>query len=127
MEYVYGVPHLKRSKRGVDQPGNDRERGVSWCQRPIEAAADWHSAVLIDFLSEFMLIWNPQERLSAAACLKKATELGLFHGMYLNLGTLTPALGRILSSFKEEAPTIILGSLWQHESKSFVGTNRKCH
>jgi hypothetical protein len=74
-----------------------------------------------------MLIWNPQKRLSAAACLKKATELGLFHGMYLNLGTLTRTLGRNFCSIKEEVPTIILEPLWQHESKSFMGTNRKCH
>lgn len=64
-EYVYGFP-----------PGIP-SRMKDWYADIIEAAKDWDSDPLINLLSSSMLKINPQERLSASECLKKASKLHL--------------------------------------------------
>lgn len=98
-----------------------RHGGLSWCKHLIKALVDWNSDALINFLAAFMLKHDPQERLSAAACLKTGSEIGLFDGMFQETGNATPKLGSgghpTLAS-KREAPTIILGPLWQDQTGS---------
>lgn len=72
IEFVYdGFSQIKRQKLGEEGPTDIRARGLNWCRRLIAAADDWDSDILVDFLTTYMLKWDPGERLSAAACLKK--------------------------------------------------------
>ncbi|KAK5283274.1 hypothetical protein LTR98_011376 [Exophiala xenobiotica] len=57
-----------------------RSWGKSWCQSLIETADDWDSDTLIHFITTYMLRWQPEEPESAADCLKKGLERGLFDG-----------------------------------------------
>jgi len=119
MEYVYGLPRLKKQPRAANPGGNGKARGLSWCRRLIAAVADWDSDALIDFLAASMLKYDPRERLPAAACLKKASEIGLFSGLFQETGSSTPKIGQECAALvsKEEAPTFILGPLWQDQTR----------
>jgi len=45
---------------------------------------------VIDFLTRHMLRWEPQKRLSAAKCLRTASQIGLFDETILQTGNRTP-------------------------------------
>lgn len=89
MEGLYGLPRDTRRK-GVTERGKIRQQAFDWCSRIIDAAEDWESDRMIDFLKEYMLKWEPTDRQSAAECLSTAIEIGLFEETLLRTGSLTP-------------------------------------
>ncbi|KAI9888435.1 MAG: hypothetical protein M1814_006940 [Vezdaea aestivalis] len=90
LEYIYGFP-TQHSRRKT----TIKERALAWCRRLIEYANDWDSDRLMDLLVTAMLQMQPQERLSAEACLRKGYE---------------PPASAVCH--EEEAPTVILDGLW---------------
>ncbi len=88
MDFVYGLP--KHPEIGHQNPkGEVQFWGKTWCRYVMKKAEDWDSDRLIDFLTKYMLKLEPLERLSAAECLRTASEIGLFHNP-LQTGNLTP-------------------------------------
>lgn len=61
-QYAYSLPH----------PGSGS--GLAWCMRIVEELNDWESDDLIDLLSN-MVIVEARRRLSARACLERASQL----------------------------------------------------
>lgn len=116
-EFVYdGFSQIKQQKASRKYPANTRAWALDWCRRLIEAADDLESDILIDFLTKYMLKWDPYKRLSAADCLSKGLEIGLFNGTFSNTGNITPRSqvqqGADNTSV-ENASTLLMGSLWR--------------
>ncbi|KAK5214957.1 Protein kinase protein rad53 [Exophiala xenobiotica] len=87
-KFVYG---LRRYKNPKDFDKRQlRSWGKSWCQSLIETADDWDSDTLIHFITTYMLRWQPEEPESAADCLKKGLERGLFDGDSSQKGSAKP-------------------------------------
>ncbi|KIW39692.1 uncharacterized protein PV06_08282 [Exophiala oligosperma] len=92
MEGLYGLPNGP----GDPPPKDVKERRKTqpqffiWCSSIIEAAEDWESDPMIDFLKSHMLKLEPTDRRSAADCLTTAHEIGLFEEIALRTGNLTP-------------------------------------
>ncbi|KIW24859.1 hypothetical protein, variant [Cladophialophora immunda] len=91
MKYIYGFRQNIESEN-LEATAELRLRGQVWCNSLIEEADDWDSDKVIDFLTKYMLRWEPRERLSAAECLSTASEIGLFDDSILQIGTLMPRL-----------------------------------
>ena len=113
MQYIYGLPQYRQAgtrKRGI------QSWGLAWCQLLLDNAHDWDSDYVIDFLTNHMLRWEAQERLSAAECLKNAINIGLFDGSAEQTGSVTPRLQLdrdLPNSTTDEASTPLIGPLWQ--------------
>lgn len=60
-QYGYSLP-----------PNSGQERGRRWCQTIIRTLNDWDSDPLIDFLSNNMLVFEPERRYSAEDCYPEA-------------------------------------------------------
>ena len=55
---------------GYGLPGNSGGAiGSQWCRKIVEEASDWESEHMIDFLRRCMIVWRPEPRYSASACL----------------------------------------------------------
>lgn len=112
MRFVYGLPekssagNIKGKEKGKAKHETVPFGGKSWCQRLIDSAADWESDDLIDFLTQHMLRWDPQERMSAAECLRRAFEINLFSEPIAQTGGLTPRLPSAYDT--EELSTFII-------------------
>ncbi len=68
-----------------------------------------------------MLRINPEERLSADACLIKGFDLGLFDGHPLDSGSATLTRQTTLQgevSDDDSSTTILLGALWDTKEES---------
>ena len=52
---------------GYGLPGQGR--GLEWCKNVMDEANSWESESMIDFLRNYMIVWNPEQRYSAGACL----------------------------------------------------------
>lgn len=96
MEGLYGLPVSSRPEKTKDR-GLAQQQAFNWCQLIIDAADDWESDVMIDFLRRYMLKWKPTDRQSAAECLSAAVEIGLFDESLLQTGTPTPRPASIKS------------------------------
>ena len=114
MEFMYGLCQY-------EEPGNLGSRkefqlwGQAWCRFLITAADDWDSDKVIDFIIEYMLRWEPHERLPAAECSKTASIMGLFDGAFSKTGQLTPKLQptKGATDVDTEEEWIVMGPLWQ--------------
>ena len=92
-QYAYGLPRQ-------DLPFI-RE---NWYQKLIRSAEDWDSEDLVDFLSSGMLVMDPRKRLSARACLQRASKLRVTTPLAWNLEdnlrtptrAVTPILGDVV-------------------------------
>ncbi len=114
LEYVYGLP-TQRSHAHMGGETAMRERGLAWCCSLVNYANDWEDDRLIDLLANAMLRMEPRGRLSAGACLTKGNELGVFDEPSGGSGHTAPTRTRPRASTirnKGEAPTIIVGALW---------------
>lgn len=119
LEYVYGLPTLRTQAR-MNGKAVLREHGLAWCCRLVEYANDWDSDSLINLLTTEMLQMDAGQRLSARNCLTRAHERGLFDDSSAGVGRTTPTRPMVLTSGmrnEEEAPTIIMGALWDAERK----------
>ncbi|KIW24853.1 uncharacterized protein PV07_10541 [Cladophialophora immunda] len=115
MEGLYGLPRDTRRKN-VKQPNEIQRQALGWCQLIIEAAEDWESDSMIDFLRGCMIIWEPAKRLPADECVQKGLEAGLFTGVFSQTGNVTPRLqpdGGTGDVNIKEASTV-MGPLWQN-------------
>ncbi|KAK5259829.1 MAPK-activated protein kinase Srk1 [Exophiala xenobiotica] len=89
MEGLYGLPVDPRPKKPDDR-GKIQQHAFNWCKIIIDAAADWESDVMIDFLRRYLLKWKATDRRSATECLNTAIGIGLFDEYPLQTGTSTP-------------------------------------
>ncbi|KAK7908891.1 hypothetical protein LTR80_012274, partial [Exophiala xenobiotica] len=64
MEGLYGLPVDPRPKKPDDR-GKIQQHAFNWCKIIIDAAADWESDVMIDFLRRYLLKWKATDRRSA--------------------------------------------------------------
>ncbi|KAL9028236.1 MAG: hypothetical protein Q9196_003370 [Gyalolechia fulgens] len=118
-QYVYGLPQANKQKRGQDKRSTMKEWGLTWCRRVVYEANDWDSDALIDLLTTSMLQIEPEERLSADACLAKGYDLGLFHDHSRDSGSATPTQQTALpgkSSDDDGTITIRLDALSAYET-----------
>ena len=114
MKFMYGLRQDKVLEN-LEARRELRLWGQAWCRFLIKTADDWDSDKVTDFLTKYMLRWEPQERLSAAKCLKTASKMGLFDATFSHTGHDTPRLqptGAADDTDTEEASTI-MGPLWQ--------------
>jgi serine/threonine protein kinase len=118
MEFVYGLPRYE-GPGNANQKRELRSWGHAWCLHLIAKADDWDLDPLIGFLTEHMLKWEPQDRLSAAECVRTASTRGLFDGTISRTGNVTPRQphGGADDINTEEASTI-MGPLWRNVSMS---------
>ena len=121
MEFIYGLPRCKQP----EPMGELRPWGYAWCNVLIVKANDEDSDILIDFLTGHMLRRKPQERLSAAKCLHRAAEIGLFSATSYRTGEVTPRLQphRGTDIHPEDA-SIMVGPLRQHVRTPQENTGR---
>lgn len=116
LEYVYGLPRMRKIPESKKQ---FQAWGLGWCQRVVTVAEDWDSDSLIDFLTGKMLKLDPQDRLPAKDCLRRASEHGLFDGAFSKTGRITPRLEPVLDACEieqEDQSTMIMSRLWEGDS-----------
>lgn len=128
LQYVYGLPRAVRERRGrhKDDRSMIEEWALAWCRRIVDHANDWDSDGLIELLTIGMLRFNPEERLSAGACLKKGYDLALFKDHPLDSGSATSTRQTALQgeiSDDDDSTTIVLGALWATEAISDHNNN----
>ncbi|KIW36302.1 hypothetical protein, variant 3 [Exophiala oligosperma] len=92
LEGLYGLPEVPRDAppKDVKERRKTQRQAFTWCSSIVEAAEDWESDPMIDFLKSHMLKWEPTDRQSAAECLSMAYDIGLFEEIPLRTGSLTP-------------------------------------
>lgn len=114
LQYAYTLPEAVRRKQKFAHSMTE-EWGIAWCRRIVHHANDWDSDGLIDLLTAGMLRMKPEERFSAAACLEKGYDLGLFEDDRLESGNATPTQSALPdeTSDEKDARTIVLGALWR--------------
>ncbi|KAK5332353.1 Protein kinase protein rad53, partial [Exophiala xenobiotica] len=115
MKFTYGLPQFKEHEN-LQARREFRLWGQAWCRYLIKAADDWDSDKLIDFLTQYMIRWEPGERLSATECLRKAPQIDLFQGSILQTGNRSPRPGP--DNNDAENASTIRGPLWQNISAS---------
>ncbi|KAK5454926.1 Protein kinase protein rad53 [Exophiala xenobiotica] len=111
MKFTYGLPQFKEHEN-LQARREFRLWGQAWCRYLIKAADDWDSDKLIDFLTQYMIRWEPGERLSATECLRKASQIDLFQGSILQTGNRSPRPGP--DNNDAENASTIRGPLWQN-------------
>ena len=60
---------------GYGLPGQGR--GLEWCKKVMDEANSWDPESMIDFLRNYMIVWNPEQRCSAGACLDLLNGLSM--------------------------------------------------
>ena len=71
---------------------------LTWCQRLIDYVNDWESGGLIDLLRIGTLRINPEDRLSAAGCLKKGRDLSVLNFSIPDSGSATPTRQTVIKN-----------------------------
>ena len=112
LEYIYGLP---QKPKVLNLETELKKWGLNWCQHIVNSAEDWDSDSLIDFLTGNMLKLDAHDRLSAGDCLREASALGLFDGVFLKTGHVTPRLQPVPivdEIDQEDQSTLIRSRVW---------------